>query len=77
METNKLLHIVAFSLLVIGGLNWGLIGLFDFNLINSIFGTTPSIEQLVYIVVGVSSIYVFATHQGDCKICGELMKKKK
>ncbi|OGV90991.1 hypothetical protein A3A66_03095 [Microgenomates group bacterium RIFCSPLOWO2_01_FULL_46_13] len=75
----KGLHIVAFTLVVIGALNWGLVGLFDFNLVEALFGLRSGLTQLVYVLVGASAIYIFATHQNDCKICAEIMggKKKK
>jgi len=38
-------------LLVIGGLNWGLIGLFDYNLVSALFGGLPTLENLIYILV--------------------------
>lgn len=66
----KSLHIVAFSLVVIGALNWGLVGLLNFNLVNAILGSLPTLETLVYILVGASAIYLIATHKNDCKICG-------
>lgn len=71
------LHMVAFTLLVIGGINWGLIGLFRLNLVNALFGTAPGLEQLVYIFVGVSAVFIFVTHMTDCKTCMMMMKKKK
>lgn len=65
----KILHCVAFTLLIVGGLNWGLIGLFNFNLVASILGFSPMLEKLVYILVGVSAVYIAATHMNDCKGC--------
>ncbi len=65
----KMLHMVAFILLVVGGLNWGLIGLFNFNLVTSILGFSPMLEKVVYILVGVSAVYLAATHMGNCKDC--------
>ena len=67
----KALHIAAYTLLWIGGLNWGLVGLFDFNLVNSLLGSAPAIEKLVYVLVGVATVYVIATHMNDCKVCGK------
>ncbi|CAN5198929.1 hypothetical protein BH09PAT1_BH09PAT1_5370 [soil metagenome] len=65
-----MLHMVAFLLLVVGGLNWGLVGLFKFNLVNSLFGGMPALEMLIYVLVGASAVYLLATHKGDCKVCG-------
>ena len=60
---------VAFALLAVGGLNWGLVGLFGFNLVAAILGSVPMLEKLVYILVGASAVYIGATHMNDCKIC--------
>lgn len=65
----KVLHIVTFSLVIIGALNWGLVGLFNFNLVNLILGSVPAVERLVYVVVGVSAVVVAVTHPKDCRIC--------
>ena len=67
----KALHITAMTLLFIGGLNWGLVGLFDFNLVNSLLGVAPAIEKLVYVLVGVATVYIVATHFNDCKVCSK------
>ncbi len=69
MSNMKLLHMVTFTLAMIGALNWGLVGLFGFNLVSTLLGAGSMLEKLVYIVVGVSAVYVFATHKADCKIC--------
>lgn len=65
----KNLHMVAFALLVVGGLNWGLVSLFGFNLVNTVLGAWPMLEKLVYILVGVSAVYIAATHMNECKAC--------
>ena len=65
----KTLHMVAVLLLVVGGLNWGLVGLFDYNLVMALLGGYPAVEMLVYVLVGLSAVYVLVTHKGDCKIC--------
>ena len=67
---GKGMHMITFILLIIGGLNWGLVGLFGFNLVE-IFGS--GIARIVYILVGLSAIYILATHKKDCKACGKGM----
>lgn len=53
----KVLKSIALAILIIGGLNWGLVGLFDFNLVAFLFdGLTPVISRIIYILVGVASI---------------------
>ncbi|MBT6796065.1 DUF378 domain-containing protein [bacterium] len=51
------LDVLVAILLVIGGLNWGLFGLIDFNLVNYLFSSMPSVEKLVYSLVGLSAVY--------------------
>jgi uncharacterized membrane protein YuzA (DUF378 family) len=67
----KALHILTFLLVVVGALNWGLVGLFDLNLVAVILGGFPGLEQLVYVLVGASAVYLVATHMGDCKVCSK------
>jgi len=52
---------IAMILLIIGGLNWGLIGLFDFDLVGFIFGAMSILSRIVFILVGLSAIYVLFT----------------
>lgn len=47
---------VFFVLLVVGGLNWGLVGIFDFDLVATLFGDMSAISRVVYSLVGLSAI---------------------
>lgn len=60
---------VAFTLLVIGGLNWGL-SAFGWNVVNMLFGSWSGVETLVYVLVGLSAIYEVLAHKQNCKLCG-------
>lgn len=53
----KALNVIALTLLVIGGLNWGLVGFLDFNLVSTLFGIDSILSNAVYIIVGLSAIY--------------------
>jgi uncharacterized protein len=53
--------IVAAVLLVVGGLNWGLVGLFNFDLVAAIFGGGSSLAHIVYSLVGIAAIYQVVT----------------
>lgn len=66
---HKVVHMVAFILLVVGGLNWLLVGLFDMNLVMQIFGGMPAVEKAVYILVGISALYELVTHKRHCTTC--------
>lgn len=48
---------IAFILLVVGGLNWGLVGIFDYNLVNAILGNWEMLERLVYVLVGLAAVW--------------------
>ncbi len=67
----KTLHIATFTLVLVGALNWGLVGLLDFNLVDMILGAGSTFSKIVYILVGASAIYVGSTHMKDCKICAK------
>lgn len=71
MSNEKMLHMLTFTLAMVGALNWGLVGLFGFNLVTTLFGVDSMLTNLVYILVGVSAVYVLATHKKDCRICGK------
>jgi uncharacterized protein len=58
MKKMNFLEWLAFVLVVVGGLNWGLIGLFNFNLVAAVFGQMTFISRLIYALVGISSVYV-------------------
>jgi uncharacterized membrane protein YuzA (DUF378 family) len=54
---------IALVLVIVGGLNWGLVGLFNFDLVAAIFGEMSTISRAVYSLVGLAAIYMiyFAT----------------
>jgi uncharacterized membrane protein YuzA (DUF378 family) len=59
----KALHMIAWILLVIGGLNWGLVGIGEFagsnwNVVNLIFGSWPTLEAIIYVLVGLSALWL-------------------
>ena len=53
----RVLNNVTLVLLVIGGLNWGLVGLFGFDLVAAIFGPMSVLSRIVYLLVGVSALW--------------------
>ena len=53
----KTLDVVAAVLLVIGGLNWGLVGAARFDLVATLFGSMTVLSQIVYLVVGLAAVY--------------------
>ncbi len=53
-----ILNVVALILLAIGGLNWGLVGIFNFNLVDAIFGALSAGSVIVYVLVALSAIWL-------------------
>lgn len=54
----KYLKCIALTIAIIGAINWGLIGLFNFDLVSFIFGSIPFISKIIYILVGICGIYL-------------------
>lgn len=52
---------IAFILVAIGALNWGLIGIFKWDLVAAIFGDMTSVARVVYTIVGIAALYRIAT----------------
>lgn len=65
----KSLHMVAFLLVIVGALNWGLLALFGFNLVNALLGSWPTVERVVYFLVGISAVFELVMHPKMCKMC--------
>jgi len=61
MSKLNSLQWIALILLIVGGLNWGLVGLFNFDLVAAIFGMMSALSRVVYILVGLSAIYTLGT----------------
>ena len=55
-DNMKNLQQIATILVIIGALNWGLVGLFDFNVVSAIFGVATWLTNLIYILVGLSGV---------------------
>ena len=60
---------VTFILLVIGGLNWGLVGAVDYNLVDNLLGEGSTLAAIVYALVGLAAIVEVVTHKNKCKDC--------
>jgi uncharacterized membrane protein YuzA (DUF378 family) len=53
----RALNVLTLVLLIVGGLNWGLVGLFDFNLVSAIFGDMTLLSRIIYVLVGISALW--------------------
>lgn len=52
---------IVVILLIVGGLNWGLVGLFEYDLVAEIFGEMSTVSRVVYSLVGLSGLYAIFT----------------
>jgi uncharacterized protein len=59
----KTIDIISAALVIVGALNWGLVGLFDFNLVSAIFGANV-LTRIIYILVGIAAIYEIVQYKG-------------
>jgi uncharacterized membrane protein YuzA (DUF378 family) len=53
----RIINTVTLVLLIVGGLNWGLVGLFGFDLVAAIFGQMSMLSRVVYSLVGLSAVW--------------------
>ena len=58
MAKKNILDWIAFVLVIVGGLNWGLVGILQWDLVAKIFGSIPIVQKVVYILVGLSALYM-------------------
>lgn len=56
-RSMKTLDVIAAILLVIGGLNWGLVGIADFNLVTYVLGSMIALARIVFVIVGLAALY--------------------
>ncbi|MBQ3213823.1 MAG: DUF378 domain-containing protein [Clostridia bacterium] len=70
----KILNCIAWIILIIGGINWLLIGLASWNLVGAIFGATGIFSRIIYCLVGLSAIWLIISpimHRGRISLWGE------
>jgi uncharacterized membrane protein YuzA (DUF378 family) len=61
MQKINTLDWVAILLVIIGGINWGLVGFFKYNLVDSIFGVETMVSRIIYGLVGLASLWMIYT----------------
>lgn len=65
----KNLHYVTFILLVVGGLNWFLVGFLNWDIGDIFGGQNAALSRIIYILVGLSAVYEAVIHKDNCKFC--------
>ena len=67
----KALHMVAFLLVVVGALNWGVLTLTGWEVGQIFGGMDATVSRVIYVLVGLSGLYLLVTHKADCKNCAK------
>jgi uncharacterized membrane protein YuzA (DUF378 family) len=57
----RALNVITLILVIVGGINWGLVGALDFNLVAAIFGDMTPLSRIIYCLVGLSALYQIGT----------------
>lgn len=65
---NKMLHLVAFVLMALGGLNWLLVGVAGMDIVMQLLGSS-NLANAVYILIGLATVYEIISHRGRCADC--------
>lgn len=66
----KYLKYVAYALVLIGGINWGIYGVAGFDVVDFLFGNTPVIARVVYVFVGLATVYMIVNKYVPCACAG-------
>ncbi len=66
----KILHMVAFVLIIVGALNIGLTAI-GYDVLNMITGSIPALSLAISILIGLSAVYELVTHKKNCKCCSD------
>lgn len=61
------MDLIALVLVIVGGLNWALVGLFSFDLVATLFGEMSMLSRIVYTLVGVSAVYLLVSMGKLCR----------
>ncbi len=67
--SGKTTHMIAFILMAVGGLNWLLVGAAGMNLVTMLLGEGTMATKVVYILVGLATLYEIFTHKKNCTMC--------
>lgn len=70
----KSMHMAAWVLVMVGALNWGLVGIgalvgSNLNVVDLLLGNWPMVEAIVFVLVGAAAVYEIVKHKGMCKEC--------
>ncbi len=64
----KVLNYICLTLTIIGAIVWGIIGLFNYNVVDAIFGTGSFLSRAIYILVGIAGLYMISFYSCIAKV---------
>lgn len=62
---------IAFILVIVGGINWLLVGINGWDIGMLFGGMSATVSRIIYVLVGLSALFLFFNHKKDCKTCSE------
>ena len=65
---NNIWNKIVLAIIIIGAVNWGLIGFFNFNLVAFLFGSMSWISRIIYALVGLSGLYLISIYGVICSV---------
>lgn len=74
MKSISALDWTALVLSIIGGVNWGMVGLFKFDLVASMFGEFSLLSRVIYLAVGLSAVYLIFASAGFARRAGMMSR---
>lgn len=65
----NIMRTIAYTLVMVGAIVWGIVGFFNYNIVAAIFGDASLLSRIVYSLVGISAVYMLATTQQEECLC--------
>lgn len=62
----KVFNVICLTLVIVGAIVWGIIGIFNFNLVDALFGTGSAFSRIIYTLVGISGLYLISFYGLIC-----------
>ncbi len=62
----KVFNVICLTLVIVGAIVWGIIGIFNFNLVDALFGTGSAFSRIIYTLVGIAGLYLISFYSLIC-----------
>ena len=62
----KVFNVICLTLVIVGAIVWGIIGIFNFNLVDALFGTGSAFSRIIYTLVGIAGLYLISFYGLIC-----------